>query len=86
MKALERRLARLEVRSHAREEALVSPETLQRMASIAEAECARVRETLFADGPHVAAPIQPGVESEARARLCEKLLRDDSPPAESART
>ena len=81
MRALSRRIARLEVVSHAREEALVSPETLQRMVSIAEAERARIREKLLGDGTHVPAPIQPGVESEARARLREKLLRDDSPGA-----
>ena len=85
MKALERRLARLEVRSHAREEALVSPETLQRMVSIAEAECARVREKLMSDGPHIPVEARPCVKSEARRRLQEKLLGDDPPPADSAR-
>lgn len=81
MRGLERRLARLEATRAAGDEALVAPETLQRMAAVSEAECARIREKLFADGPHVPAPIPPGVESEARARLREKLLRDDVPAA-----
>ena len=85
MRGLERRLARLETASRAAEEALVSPETLEKMAAIHDAECARLREKLLGDGPFVPAPRKPGVESEIRARLREKLLRDDSPPAETAR-
>ena len=85
MSGLERRLARLEAVTQARDEALVSPETLEKMAAIHDAECARLREKLLGDGPFVPAPRKPGVESEIRARLREKLLRDDSPPAETAR-
>ena len=109
MRALARRLARLEAVSHAAADPLVSPETLRKMAAVvllgpvdaklramaeevlaepfedAEAERARVREKLFADGPLVPAATQPGVESEARAILREKLLRDDSSVAEAAR-
>ena len=85
MRALERRLARLEVAREAREEALVGPDTLQRMAAIYDAERARNREKLMSDSPYVPAPAEPGVESEARRRLREKLLRDDPSPAESAR-
>ena len=77
MRGLERRLARLEAKSAAREAALVAPETL-RMAAVHDAVCARVREKLFGDGPHDPAPIQNGVESNARRILREKLLRDDS--------
>ena len=85
MRAMERRLARLESVSHAQEAALVTPEALEKMAAVDEAECARLREKLLSDGPFVAAPRKPGVESEVRARLREKLLRDDSSSAESAR-
>jgi hypothetical protein len=85
MRGLERRLARLESRREAQELALVSPETLEKMAAVIEAQRARIREKLLGDGPHVPALRQPGVESEARARLREKLLRDDPGPAESAR-
>ena len=81
MKALARRLARLEAAREAREEALVAPETLERMAAVHDAECARIREKLLGDGPHVPVSIPPGVELEARARLREKLLRDDVPTA-----
>ena len=81
MRGLERRLARLETASRAAEEALVSPETLEKMAAIHDAECARLREKLLGDGPFVPAPREPGVESEIRARLREKLLRDDTSPA-----
>ena len=49
-----------------------------------EAERARVREKLMGDGPHVPVEDRSPVESEARQILREKLLRDDSPPAESA--
>ena len=85
MRALARRLARLEATRQAQEEALVAPETLRRMAAVVEAECARVREKLLGDGPHAPAARRAGVESEALRRLCEKLLRDD-PPVDAART
>ena len=81
MKALERRLSRLEVVSRTREEALVGPETLRQMAAVHDAECARIREKLLSDGPHVPADSRPGVDSEARAILRQKLLRDDALPA-----
>ena len=84
MRAMERRLARLEATRAARDEALVAPETLMRMAEIV-AERARIREKLLGDGPVVPALDHGGVESEARRRLREKLLRDDPQPAESAR-
>ena len=109
MRALERRLARLEAVSHAVEDDIVSPETLRKMAAVvlagpvdaklramaeevlaepfedAEAERARVREKLMGDGPHDPVVHPPGVESEARAILRERLLPDDSRPADSAR-
>ena len=78
MRALARRLARLESVSHALQDALVSPETLQRMAAVSEAECARIREKLQGDGALVPAVDHGGVESDARRVLREKLLRDDS--------
>jgi hypothetical protein len=52
MKALARRLARLEAARRTEEEALVTPETLQRMAAEHNAECARIREKLLGEGPH----------------------------------
>jgi hypothetical protein len=76
VRALERRLTRLEVVSRTREEALVSPESLQKMA----AECARVREKLLGGGPHVPAANRAPVDSEAARILRQKLLRDDLPP------
>jgi hypothetical protein len=86
LRGIERRLTRLEAASHPREEALVSPETLRKMAAVHDAECARIREKLFADGPHVPIVDRPGVESEARRRLREKLLGPDvAPAAERAR-
>ena len=85
MRGLERRLSRLEAARQAQKETLVSLETFNKMATVYEAECARIREKLLGDGPHVAVSPAPGVESEARAILREKLLRDDPPPAESAR-
>ena len=81
MRALGRRIARMEAVSRAAEELLVSPEALEKMAAVVEAERARVREKLPSDGPHVPAPRPPGMESEVRARLREKLLRDDTSPA-----
>ena len=81
MRALERRLTRLEVVSRTREEALVSPETLQKMAAEYDAACARVREKLLGDGPHVPAANRPPVDSEAARILRQKLLRDDPPPS-----
>ena len=81
MRTLARRVARLEAASRAAEELLVSPEALEKMAAVHDAECARLREKLLGDGPFVPAPRQPGVESEVRARLREKLLRDDTSPA-----
>jgi hypothetical protein len=81
VRGLERRLARLEGVSHAREEALVSPETLRTMAAIHDAECARVREKLMSDGPHVPVEHHSPVESEARQILREKLLGPDVAPA-----
>ena len=107
MKALSRRLARLEAVSHAAADPLVSPETLRKMAAVvllgpvdaklralaeevlaepfedAEAERARVREKLMGDGALVPAATQPGIESEARAILRAKLLRDDVSPVAS---
>jgi uncharacterized coiled-coil protein SlyX len=44
---MERRLARLESVSHAQEAALVTPEALEKMAAVDEAECARLREKLL---------------------------------------
>jgi hypothetical protein len=85
VKALARRLARLESVSHALEDALVSPETLQRMAAVSEAECARIREKLLGNGPLVPAVGHRGIESDSRRMLREKLLRDDSATADSAR-
>ena len=85
MRALDRRLSRLESVSHALDEALVSPEALKRMAAVTQAECARVREKLMSDGPHEPAGDCSRVDSDARRPLREKLLRDDPPPAESAR-
>ena len=79
MRGLERRLARLESLRESLDE-LVSDDTLQRMADIA-ADCARVREKLLGDGPHIPAVDYGGVESDARRRLREKLLRDDVPAA-----
>jgi hypothetical protein len=108
VKALERRLARLEAMREYLDD-LVDPEQLRRMAAIVlndpldeklravattvvaqpiedlDADRARVREKLMSDGPHVAADNRSRVDSEARAILRQKLLRDDSPPAESAR-
>jgi len=75
----------LETVSNARDEALVSPETFQKMADVIEAERARVREKLLSDGPHVPVAARPGVYSEARQRLRDKLLRDDPSPPKSAR-
>ena len=49
-----------------------------------EAECRRIREKLLSGGPHVPAGERPGVESDARRILREKLLRDDVPPAAEA--
>ena len=104
MKALDRRLARLEAMREYLDD-LVDPETLRRMAAIVldnpldaklraeaervvarpipdvEAECARVREKLMSDGPHVPAATRAPVESEAARILRQKLLRDDPPPA-----
>jgi hypothetical protein len=86
MKALERRVSRLEVVSRAREEALVSPETLLKMAAVNDAESARVREKLLADGPHVPAGDRAAVDSEAHRILRQKLLGSEgSLGAESAR-
>lgn len=83
MRALDRRLARLETMSQ-HVEGLVDPETLQRMAQI-EAERARIREKLLSDGPHEPAVDRAHGDSDARRSLRDKLLRDDAPPAESAR-
>ena len=83
MRALGRRLARLEAMSE-HVDGLVDPDTLQRMADI-ESECRRAREKLLGDGPHDPAVDRSPVDSEARRILCDKLLRDDPPPAESAR-
>jgi hypothetical protein len=71
----------LEATRAARDEALVAPETLIRMAAVHDAECARIREKLMSDGPHVPVEPRPGVESDARRILRQKLLRDDSSPA-----
>ena len=54
----------------------VAATVLARPIEDIEAERARVREKLMSEGPHEPAPRQPGVESEAMARLREKLLRD----------
>jgi hypothetical protein len=56
VRGLDRRLARLEAKRAAGDKALVAPETLMRMAAVYEAECARVRERLLGDGPHVPVP------------------------------
>ena len=50
-----------------------------------EAERARVREKAMSDGPRVPAGNRSLVDSEARAILRQKLLRDDPPTVESAR-
>jgi hypothetical protein len=55
------------------------------MAAVYDAECARVREKLMSDGPYEPAASRSGVESEVRAILRQKLLRDDPPQAERAR-
>jgi hypothetical protein len=87
MKALARRIVRLEAVSQAVEDALVRPEALRKMAAIIEADCARAREKLLGDGPHEPAPRQPGIESEAMRILRAKLLREDAPlTVEPART
>jgi hypothetical protein len=75
----------LEAARQAQEEALVGPETLLKMAAVYDAECARVREKLMSDGPYEPAASRSGVESEVRAILRQKLLRDDPPQAERAR-
>ncbi len=77
MRAMTRRLARLEVASREQEELLVSPETLQRMAEIYEDSCARAREKLLGGGPHIPVVHRDEVDSPARRILREKLLRDD---------
>jgi hypothetical protein len=84
VKALARRLSRLEAVSHAREDALVTPKTLRRMAAVHDAECARIREKLMGEGPHEPAVDRSPVGSEARRILYDKLLRDDAPPATEA--
>jgi len=85
VRAMERRLARLEVARAARDEALVGPDVLLRMAAVTDAECARIREELLGDGPFIPAVDHGGVESDARRMLREKLLRDDPAAPESAR-
>jgi hypothetical protein len=85
VRALERRLARIEAARRTEDDALVRPETLQRMAAANEAECARIREKLLGGGPCVPVAGGSGVESEAHAILREKLLRDDPQIVEPAR-
>jgi hypothetical protein len=54
------------------------------MAAVHDAECARIREKLFADGPHVPLGDRGRIDSDAHRRLREKLLRDDALPATEA--
>ena len=62
----------------------VAATVLARPFEDVEAACAHVREKLLGDGPHVSSDDRSTDDSAARRILRDRLLRDDSPSAESA--